>query len=50
MANAAVKTDINDNIQLVKTSDSRMRIDGVAAELDAYIVLINKYDEYTSMI
>lgn len=50
MANAAVKTDINDNIQLVKTDDSRMRIDGVAAELDGYIVLVNKMEEYQSLI
>lgn len=50
MGNAAVKTDINRNIQLVKTDDSRLRIDGVASELDAYIVLKNKFEEYQSMI
>ena len=50
MMNAAVKTDINGNIQLVKGTDSRMRIDGVAAELDGYIVLRNKSEEYLSLI
>ena len=50
MMNAAVRTDINNNIQLIKNGDSRMRIDGLAAELDAYIVLKNKFEEYQSLI
>ena len=39
LANAAIDVDKNDNIQLMKTSNSRRRIDGVASLLDAYIAL-----------
>lgn len=48
--NSVVKTDINDNIQLVKTSDSRNRIDGTAALIDAYKILQDKMMEYQSLI
>lgn len=50
LANTAVKTDINGNIQPVKTDDPRKRIDGTMALLDAYVVLRDKYDDYMSMI
>ena len=49
-ANTAIKTDINGNIQPVKGLDARNRIDGTMALIDAYIVLKDKYDVYTSMI
>lgn len=45
--NVAIRTDINCNIQPdKKKNDPRNRIDGFMAELDAYIVLMNRYDEY----
>ncbi len=50
LSNAAIKTDRNDNIALVKTSNSRRRIDGVASLLDAFIVLENHYEDYINMI
>lgn len=50
LSNAAIKTDRNDNIALVKTSNSRRRIDGVASLLDAFIVYENHYEEYMNLI
>jgi phage terminase large subunit-like protein len=48
--NTQVRPDINGNIQPVKTTDERKRIDGLAALLDAYVVLCDKKAEYLSMI
>lgn len=48
--NVAAKTDINGNVQPVKVSDAKHRIDGFMAELDAYTVLMNMHDEYTRLI
>ena len=50
LSNAAIKTDTNDNIALVKTSNPRRRIDGVASFMDAVIVYENHYEDYISMI
>jgi phage terminase large subunit-like protein len=50
LANTAIDVDKNDNIQLMKTSSPRKRIDGTAALLDAYVVLQDKFGEYQSMI
>ena len=50
LSNAAVKTDTNNNIALVKTSNAKRRIDGVASLMDAYICMENNYDAYTNMI
>lgn len=50
LTNAAIKSDTNDNIALVKTSNPRKRIDGVASLMDAIIVLEDNYDEYMSLI
>lgn len=49
LINTEVKTDINGNIQPVKGLDSRKRIDGVAALLDAYKVLQDKRDQYVNL-
>ena len=48
--NTSVKTDVNNNIQPIKVSDSRNRIDGTLALIDAYKVLTDKMDEYKSLI
>lgn len=50
LANTAIDVDKNDNIQPIKTSKRRLRIDGTAALLDAYAVLQDKSNEYQSMI
>lgn len=50
LCNTAVDVDRNDNIQPIKTSKPRRRIDGTAALLDAYVVLQNNLNEYMSLI
>lgn len=50
LCNTAVDIGRNDNIQPIKTSKPRRRIDGTAALLDAYVVLQNNYNEYMSLI
>lgn len=50
LCNTAIDIDKNDNIQPIKTSKPRRRIDGTAALLDAYVVLQNNYSEYMSLI
>lgn len=50
LANTAIDIDKNDNIQPIKTSSPRKRIDGLAALLDAYTVLQDKLGEYQTMI
>lgn len=50
LCNTAVDVDKNNNIQPIKTSNPRRRIDGTAALLDAYVVLEEKYSEYMSLI
>ena len=50
LSNAAIDVDKNNNIQLVKTSNQRRRIDGAASLLDAYIALERHYENYMNMI
>lgn len=50
LCNTAVDVDKNDNIQPIKTSNPRRRIDGTAALLDACVVLEAKMNEYMSLI
>lgn len=48
--NVSIKADVNGNIQpYKKNADQRNRIDGFAAELDAYVVLCNLYDDYSQV-
>lgn len=49
LSNTAVKTDINGNIQPVKKLDSRLRIDGTAALLDGYKVLLDVGNNYINL-
>lgn len=49
MTNVAVDVDKNGNIQPDKTNQ-RKRIDGFAALLDAYVVLLSNMSEYDSII
>jgi phage terminase large subunit-like protein len=50
LSNTAIDVDKNDNIQPVKTSHQRKRIDGTAALLNAYVVLKDKIQDYMNMI
>lgn len=50
LSNTAIDTDKNDNIQPIKTSNQRRRIDGTAALLNAYVVLQDKMQDYQNMI
>jgi phage terminase large subunit-like protein len=50
LSNVAVDTDKNDNIQPVKTSNQRRRIDGFASLLNAYVVLERHYEDYINLI
>lgn len=50
LSNAAIKTDTNNNIALVKTSKPTRRIDGVASLMDAYICMERFHDDYINMI
>lgn len=50
MANVAVDIDRNDNIQPMKTSNPRKRIDGFASLLDAYAVYEQNKEDYMNLI
>ncbi len=50
LSNTAIDVDKNDNIQPVKTSNQRRRIDGTTSLLNAYVVLERHYDDYINMI
>lgn len=50
LTNVAVDVDKNDNIQPMKTSNAKKRIDGFASLLDAYVVLERQLENYKSMI
>ena len=49
LINAEIKTDVNNNIQLVHAADRRRRNDGAAALMDAYKVLMDKRDSFINM-
>ena len=49
LSNTAVKKDDNENIMLTKEK-SRQRIDGVASLMDAYVIFVNKQQEYLNYI
>ncbi len=48
--NTAIDVDKNDNIQPIKTSNPRRRIDGTAASLDSLVVLEEKLNDYMALI
>lgn len=49
LSNVVVKVDDNENIMLSKEK-ARQRIDGAASLMDAYVIYINKQQEYLSYI
>lgn len=50
ITNTGVKSDINGNIQPIKSNSKKYRIDGLASLLDAYVGLIDHYNEYLEAI
>lgn len=50
LANTYVKSDINGNIQPAKGQSATKRIDGLAAQLDAYVVYCDKNEELESLL
>ena len=50
LANTAYDEDRNGNIQPHKTSRATRRIDGTAALLDAWVIYLDKQEEYLTMI
>lgn len=50
LTNVAVDIDKNDNIQPMKTSNQKKRIDGFASLLDAYVVYERNLENYKNMI
>ena len=49
LSNAAIKKDDNENIMPSKEK-ARQRIDGVASLMDAYVIYVNKQQEYLNYI
>jgi len=50
LSNTSIDVDKNDNIQPSKGKQQRKRIDGLAALLNAYVVLQDKKSDYMNMI
>lgn len=50
LSNTGVQTDRNGNIVPVKAQAAKMRIDGTASLLNAYVGLLDHYDEYLRAI
>ncbi len=50
LINTEEKKDVNGNVQPVKSDERTRRIDGTAALLDAYVVYLDKKDEFESLI
>lgn len=50
LANTEIKVDSNGNITPVKTRDSRKRIDGTIALLNAYTVYLDRKNDYLNMV
>lgn len=50
LSNVSIDIDKNDNIQPIKGTKQKKRIDGFASLLDAYVVLERHYEEYRNLI
>lgn len=50
LVNTYTKTDINGNIQPDKGQSATKRIDGTAAQLDAFVVYLNNKNEFESLL
>ncbi|WP_342510566.1 terminase TerL endonuclease subunit [Sporosarcina sp. FSL K6-1522] len=50
LSNVSIEIDKNGNIQPIKGTNQKKRIDGFASLLDAYVVLERHYEDYLNMI
>lgn len=50
ITNTGVKEDVNGNIQPIKANSPKYRIDGLASLLDAYVGLLEHYNEYLNTL
>lgn len=50
ITNTGVKTDVNGNIQPIKAQSPKYRIDGLASLLDAYVGLVDHFNEYMNTL
>lgn len=50
LSNVSIEVDKNDNMQPIKGTNAKKRIDGFMSLLDAYVVLERHLDEYKTMI
>ena len=50
IGNTGVATDSNGNIKPIKANNAKYRIDGLASLLDAYVILLDHYQEYLDTI
>jgi phage terminase large subunit-like protein len=50
LSNTGVHTDRNNNIVPVKNQSAKRRIDGTASLLNAYVILLNKYNEFRNAL
>jgi len=46
LTNTGIQTDRNGNIVPIKNQSSKQRIDGTSSLLDAYVILMDKYNEF----
>jgi phage terminase large subunit-like protein len=50
LTNTGVLTDRNGNITPVKNQSAKRRIDGTVSLLDAYVILMNRYNEFKNAL
>jgi phage terminase large subunit-like protein len=50
LSNTGVHTDRNNNIVPVKNQSAKRRIDGTASLLNAYVILLNRYNEFKNAL
>lgn len=50
IANTVELRDNNDNVRPIKGKNKSKRIDGMVSLLDAYVVLMDKYSEFTNLL
>lgn len=50
LTNTGIKTDRNGNIVPVKNQAAKQRIDGTASLLDAYVILMDKFNEFKNAL
>lgn len=49
LTNTQIEVDKNENIRPVKGRNTKQRIDGAVALIDAYVILQEKWEDYITM-